>query len=77
MNCRVRGSIQVDPMTLVVREPTAVDNVTGLRTWARTASADGDLCAEDADRRERLFDETASAGKFLYAVTFFITSGSK
>src|SRR5215469_14682347 len=29
----------------------------------------------DADRWERLFDETVRSGKFLYAVTFFITVG--
>lgn len=70
-------SITVEPMTLVVRDPAAVDNVMGLRTWARTASEDGALSGEQADRWERIFDETARAGKFLYAVTFFITSGTR
>jgi SAM-dependent methyltransferase len=68
-------SVQVDPLTLTVRDPTAIDNVMGLRTWARTAAANEFISAEDADRWERLFDETVRSGKFLYEVTFFVTSG--
>jgi len=68
-------SVQVDPLTLTVRDPTAIDNVMGLRTWARGAAANEFLSTEDAGRWERLFDETVRSGKFLYAVTFFITSG--
>jgi ubiquinone/menaquinone biosynthesis C-methylase UbiE len=67
--------VQVEPLTLTVRDPTAIDNVMGLRTWARSAAANGFLSAADADLWERLFDETVQSGKFLYALTFFITSG--
>src|ERR1700731_2925987 len=43
-------AVQVDAVTLTVRDPGAIDNVMGLRTWARTAAANGFLSTEDADR---------------------------
>jgi ubiquinone/menaquinone biosynthesis C-methylase UbiE len=71
------ASISVEPMTLVVRDPAAVDNVMGLRTWASSALRAGLLEAGDVTRWEELYDATVAAGSFLYAVTFFITSGIK
>jgi SAM-dependent methyltransferase len=68
-------SVRVDPLTLTVHDPSAIDNVMGLRTWARSAAANEFISTEDADRWERLFDENVRSGKFLYAVTFFVTSG--
>ncbi len=69
--------IGVDPMTLVVRDPTAVDNVMGLRTWANTAHRNGFLDAADVERWEEMYAATVASGRFFYAVTFFITSGIK
>ena len=69
------AQISVEPMTLVVRDATAVDNVMGLRTWASTAHRHGFLEAGEAERWEALLDATVAAGNFLYAVTFFITAG--
>ena len=69
--------VGVDPMTLVVRDPSAVDNVMGLRTWASTAHRNGFLDADDVRKWEAMFEATVATGKFLYAVTFFITSGIK
>ena len=69
--------IDVEGITLVVRDPHAVDNVMGLRTWARTAAANGFLPPEEAVRYEALFDATVRAETFSYAVAFFITSGVK
>jgi SAM-dependent methyltransferase len=68
---------QIEPLTLCIRDPTAVDNAMGLRTWARTAAGHGYIATKDADRWEKLFDHTVQSGKFLYAVTFFITLGIK
>ncbi|MER7787530.1 hypothetical protein [Streptomyces sp. NPDC097640] len=65
----------VEARTLVVRDPRAVDNVMGLRSWAHTAATRGYLDAADADRFVAQFDRAVSAGRFTYAVTFFITSG--
>lgn len=70
-------SVQVHPLTLTVFDSTAIDNVMGLRTWARTAAADEYVSTEDAARWETLFDRTVQEGKFLYAVAFFITFGVK
>jgi SAM-dependent methyltransferase len=69
--------VRVEGMTLVVRDPTAVDNVMGLRTWAATAHRYGRLSTEDAARWPLLIDEAIASRRFLYAVTFFLTSGTK
>lgn len=68
---------RVDAMTLLVREPTAVDNVMGLRSWADTAHRHGVVSPAEAERWPRLLDEAAERGTFLYAVTFFLTAGVK
>jgi SAM-dependent methyltransferase len=69
--------VQVEAMTLVVRDPTAVDNVMGLRTWAATAHQLGLLAAEDAAAWPQAIDRAVATGRFLYAVTFFLTVGTK
>ncbi|WBO68829.1 methyltransferase domain-containing protein [Streptomyces camelliae] len=68
--------ITVEARTLVVRDPSTVDNVMGLRTWAHTAAARGHLDPMDADRFVVQFDDAARAGRFTYAVTFFLTAGT-
>ncbi|SNX88589.1 methyltransferase family protein [Streptomyces sp. TLI_55] len=67
--------ITVEARTLVVRDPSAADNVMGLRTWAHTAAALGYLDPLDADRFVAKFDDAVRAGRFTYAVTFFLTAG--
>jgi ubiquinone/menaquinone biosynthesis C-methylase UbiE len=69
--------VQVEAMTLVIQDPTAVDNVMGLRTWAASAHRRGALPEEDVVRWEQATDEAIAQGYFLYAVTFFLTSGVK
>jgi len=71
------SDVKAETMTLVVRDPTAVDNVMGLRTWARSAQSIGYLPEEDADRWEKLFDDTVASGRFMYSVTFVLTAGTK
>jgi SAM-dependent methyltransferase len=66
------AEIAVEARALVVRDPTAVDNVMGLREWARIG-----LSAADADAWERELDEAAARGTFLYAVTFFLTAATR
>lgn len=68
--------VKVEAMTLVVRDPNAVDNVMGLRTWAATAHQRGLLAADDAAAWPRAIDRAVAAGRFLYAVTFFLTAGT-
>ena len=69
--------IRVEARTLIVRDPAAVDNVMGLRTWAESAHARGILSADEAARWPAMLDEAIAAGRFLYAVTFFLTRGVK
>ncbi|MEU6244524.1 methyltransferase domain-containing protein [Streptomyces sp. NPDC047024] len=68
--------ITVEARTLVVRDPSAVDQVMGLRTWAHTAAGRGCLDPLDADRFVERFDDAVRAGRFTYAVTFFLTAGT-
>ena len=69
--------IVVEPMALVVRDPTAVDQVMGLRDWATAAHDAGELTVGEFQRWERLYQTCVETRRFLYAVTFFITSGTK
>ncbi len=69
--------VTVETVTLVVRDHTAVDNVMGLRSWSRAARSSGYLSDHDVTRWERLFDKTVAARRFMYAVTFFLTAGTK
>ena len=66
-----------EKMTLEVHDPTAVDNVMGLKTWARSACSADDMSKSEVARWEELYDETIAAGRFRYAVSFFLTSGVK
>ncbi|MEW2131311.1 methyltransferase domain-containing protein [Streptomyces sp. NPDC005435] len=68
--------ITVEARTLVVRDPSAVDRVMGLRTWAHTAASRGRLDPVDADRFTDRFDDAVRTGRFTYAVTFFLTAGT-
>jgi SAM-dependent methyltransferase len=68
--------ITVEARTLVVRDPSAADNVMGLRTWAHTAAARGYLDPIEADRFVAQFDDAVRTGHFTYAVTFFLTVGT-
>ena len=69
--------VSVEERVLVVRDPTSVDNVMGLRSWARTALADGMMSDAEVHRWESLYDEVVAEGSFFWAVSFFITSGRK
>ncbi|MFI7607647.1 methyltransferase domain-containing protein [Micromonospora sp. NPDC049366] len=68
--------ITVEPRTLLVRDPTAVDNVLGLRSWAATAAHRGTLDPTEARAFEEQFDEAVKAHRFTYAVTFFLTAAT-
>lgn len=67
--------ITVEARILVVRDPAAVANVMALRTCAHAAAARGHLDPADADRFVAQFDDAVHAGRFTYAVTFFLTAG--
>jgi hypothetical protein len=64
--------VAVEGTTLVLTDP---DDAFGFPTWARTMHDRGMLDAPDLERFEADVRTSADAGDFLYAVTFFITSG--
>ncbi|WP_433286098.1 methyltransferase domain-containing protein [Micromonospora sp. CA-244673] len=68
--------VTVEPRTLLVRNPAAVDNVLGLRSWAATAAQRGALDPAEARAFEDQFDEVVDANRFTYAVTFFLTAAT-
>ena len=67
----------VEERTLVVRDPTSVDNVLGLRSWARAALAQGRMSDAEVQRFETSYDEVVAEGRFRWSVSFFITSARK
>jgi SAM-dependent methyltransferase len=69
--------VSVEERRLIVRDPTSLDNVLGLRSWARTACDRGIMNDEDVARWETLYDQVVADGEFLWSVSFFITSGLK
>lgn len=69
--------VVVETYPLVVRDPNAVDHVMGLRTWAATAAQRGLLEPVRVAAFEAEVDRAIHAGRFLYAVTFFLTCGVK
>ena len=69
--------VATEERVLVVRDPTAVDNVMGLRSWARAALACGMMSEAEAQRFEALYDRVVADGSFRWSVSFFITSGRK
>lgn len=71
------GEVTVEAAPIVLRDPTALDNAMGLRTWAATACERGALSAEDATAWERQIDAAVAAGYFLYAFTIFLTAGTR
>ena len=70
------SDITVETRTAVVRDPVSMDNVWGLRSWARSAAGTGMMTAEQADAFEAQFDEAVTRNRFAYTVTFFITAGT-
>ncbi|MEU7757787.1 MULTISPECIES: methyltransferase domain-containing protein [Micromonospora] len=70
------ADVTVEPRTLLVRNPAAADNVLGLRSWAATAARRGVLEPAEARAFEDQFDEAVEAGRFTYAVTFFLTAAT-
>jgi SAM-dependent methyltransferase len=68
--------VVVEAAPVVLRDPAALDNAMGLRTWAATAFERGWLTAEEAAAWERELDAAIAGGHFLYAFTLFLTAGT-
>jgi SAM-dependent methyltransferase len=63
--------------TVVLRDPTALDNAMGLRDWAAVAHQRGVLEADDVRAWEQMIDESVANGHFLYSFSLFITAGTR
>lgn len=68
-------AVAVERRTAVVRDPTAMDRVWGLRDWAYAAVEFGYLSGVEADAFVTAFDTAVHTGRFHYTVTFFLTAG--
>jgi ubiquinone/menaquinone biosynthesis C-methylase UbiE len=68
--------VEVEAVPIVLRDPAALDNAMGLRTWAAVAAGRGVLTEEEAEAWERELDLAVAGGHFLYAFTIFITAGT-
>lgn len=69
--------VTVEEAPVVLRDPTALDNALGLRSWAATAYEHGVVTEEDARGWESQLDATVAGGRFLYSFTIFLTAGTK
>jgi len=67
--------VVVEALPVVLRDPTALDNAMGLRSWARVAHERGLLAPEEADAWVRALDAAVVGGHFLYAFSVFVTAG--
>jgi SAM-dependent methyltransferase len=69
--------VSVEGAPVVLRDPTALDNALGLRSWAAVAHERGLLDAADVARWEETFDCSIADGHFLYSFSLFLTAGTK
>jgi len=69
--------VSAEERVLIARDPTSLDNVLGLRSWARTALARGLMSSAEVHRWETMYDEVVNASSFCWSVSFFITTGRK
>ena len=70
-------NVQVEAVPVVLRDPAALDDAMGLRSWAGVAHGRGLLAAEDAARWEQQLDDAAAGDHFLYAFSLFLTLGRR
>lgn len=68
-------NVTIEAHTLVVRDASSVDNVMGIRDWASFAHDAGFITADEAAAWPLMIDDAAKNGRFLYAVTYFLTTG--
>jgi SAM-dependent methyltransferase len=71
------ADVTVEAQPVVLRDPTALDNAMGLRSWAEVAHERGLATGDDVRAWERQIDEAVAGGRFLYAFTLFLTAGTR
>ncbi|EMF02102.1 methyltransferase domain-containing protein [Streptomyces mobaraensis NBRC 13819 = DSM 40847] len=68
--------VEVEPHTLLVRDKRTVDGTMGIRHWAGAFADRGRLSRAEARRFDTLLDDAIENGRFLYSVTYFLTSAT-
>jgi ubiquinone/menaquinone biosynthesis C-methylase UbiE len=68
------ADVECEAATLVLTNPR---DAFGFMTWPRLMHAEGLLADDELASWDATIDASVAGGEFLYAVTFFITSGSK
>ena len=71
------ADVVVEATPVVLRDPAALDNAMGLRTWAGVAHERGLLGAEEVRAWTDALDDAVAGGRFLYSFSVFVTAGSK
>ncbi|MEV5508018.1 methyltransferase domain-containing protein [Streptomyces orinoci] len=70
------ADVRVEARTLVIRDAREVGGAMGIRDWAEVYARRGYLSRPEADRFNALLGEAIESGRFLFAVTYFLTSGT-
>jgi ubiquinone/menaquinone biosynthesis C-methylase UbiE len=68
---------RIEAVPVVLRDPAALDNAMGLRTWATVAHERGLLERDEAEAWSRMIDDATAAGTFLYSFSVFLTAGTR
>jgi SAM-dependent methyltransferase len=71
------SEVSVEAAPVVLRDPSALDNAMGLRDWAAIAHDRGFLETQDVELWTQAIDRAIADGRFLYAFTLFLTSGTR
>jgi SAM-dependent methyltransferase len=71
------GDVRVESVPIVLRDPSALENAIGLRTWGSFAHEWGLIEAHEIGEWEAALDSAAANGCFLYSFCLFITVGRK
>lgn len=70
------SDVQVEARTLVVWDRHTVVHTMGIRDWAGAFADGGYLERSEAGLFDALLEEALHSGRFLYAVTYFLTSAT-
>jgi SAM-dependent methyltransferase len=69
--------VTIEALPIVIRDPTALDNALGLRSWASLAHELALVESDEVPKWEKALDDAAEDGCFLYSFSCFITAGRK
>ncbi|MGW1074860.1 methyltransferase domain-containing protein [Streptomyces sp. NPDC002537] len=76
LTARGLRDVEVEARVLLVRDQRTVDRTMGIRDWADAFADRGHLDRSEAHRFNTLLDDAIRDRRFLYAVTYFLTSAT-